>query len=268
MYYLREGNIAEHPYYLECMSVHIYSLEELCYLIEKNIYLIDESWICDALYDWIDTELGLDRMSLELKRIAGKTNNVFSIAAVIFTYSGLYSAEELKHLQMLLQEMNGKSPMERRKMRGDHLLAAGKYRQAIYVYLELLHPDQAKQMTEELQGDILHNQGVAYARMFLFHEAAVCFIESYKLRKNEASKKAYLFAMNYVDADDTVDDSEMDINFTSMRSALEQFTQLSEAKEYQNRRLEVEKAAGTFDWRTKQQALLKKWMDEYQLMIS
>ena len=34
---------AETPYYLENYSVNIYSLEELCYCMEQNPYLIEES---------------------------------------------------------------------------------------------------------------------------------------------------------------------------------------------------------------------------------
>ena len=83
-------------------------------------------------------------------------------------------------------------------MRGDLLLEAKKYRQAAYIYMELLEPEYTRQMTEELKGNIMHNLGVAYARLFLFPEAAQMFVQAYHLRRSDETRQAYLYAMNYV----------------------------------------------------------------------
>ena len=34
---------AEHPYYIESISTNIYTIEELCFYLQQNIYLVDSS---------------------------------------------------------------------------------------------------------------------------------------------------------------------------------------------------------------------------------
>ena len=45
---LSRSKYAEKPYYITNMSINIYSLEELCYYIYNNIYLIGT----DLVFEW------------------------------------------------------------------------------------------------------------------------------------------------------------------------------------------------------------------------
>ena len=42
-YILCQTGRAEAPYFIENISINIYSLEELCYYLEHNRYLIDQT---------------------------------------------------------------------------------------------------------------------------------------------------------------------------------------------------------------------------------
>ena len=48
---------AAKPYYLESAKQNIYSIEELCYFLQDNIYLLDENIMTAEFCDWLETEL-------------------------------------------------------------------------------------------------------------------------------------------------------------------------------------------------------------------
>ena len=45
--------IAALPYYIEGISWNVYSIEELCYYIEHNTYLLDKDFMTEELCTWI-----------------------------------------------------------------------------------------------------------------------------------------------------------------------------------------------------------------------
>ena len=51
---LCRSKYAEKPYYINNMAINIYSMEELCYYIYNNIYLIGTDLIDEGLVNWID----------------------------------------------------------------------------------------------------------------------------------------------------------------------------------------------------------------------
>ena len=60
--------LAAFPYFLEDAGINIYSLEELCYYIEKNMYLLDERMMDEALCGWLETELAMPKTAGMLRR--------------------------------------------------------------------------------------------------------------------------------------------------------------------------------------------------------
>lgn len=268
MFRLIENRRAAAPYYHEKITVHIYTIEELCYYLEKNTYLIDKSWLGESLFVWLEKELDMYELAAGLRNAMRKQKSVYESVLLIFHASGNYSEKELKNLRTLLDAMEGKTSMERRKMRGDLFFKAKKYRQAAYTYMELLQPGNARQMTEELRGNIMHNLGVIYARMFQFEEAAQLFAESWRLSKNEKSRECYLYAMNYLDEHAPEKDQELDLSFSEMREALAHISEVSDLPEYYAERKEVSLAADAYDWKPKQTGLADRWKSEYKAMNS
>jgi len=267
MLYYIEGKKARNPFTHENLPVRFYTLEELCYFMEKNMYLIDASWLGEELFAWLEGELDEDVLAAHLRSSRRKMGDVYSCAEWIFRTSGHYTENELQDIAALLDQMRGKTKMERRKMRGDLYLDAGRYRKAAYIYMELLQKEYAIQMTEELRGHILHNLGVVYARLFLFPEAAGLFSEAYALSRNTKSRDAYLYAMNYVDDSCQIDEQGMDMNFSLMKDALNHLSETADDPAYYEKRREASETAGAFDWKAARADLLQKWSDEWRSMV-
>ena len=69
-----------------------------------------------------------------------------------------------------------------------------KYLSSIYEYKNLLESDDAGEQPPQLIGNIWHNLGTAYARLFLFQEAIHCYEKAYDLNDNPESLKECLMA--------------------------------------------------------------------------
>ncbi len=267
MLQLIEKRKVNKPFYHDTIGVRLYSMEELCYFLETHIYLIDPIWVGDALFAWIETELGEPKLAESLRLARRRKEDEFACVEMILKASGSYSGGELEDLSGLLNQMRGKTKIERRKMSGDLALESGKYRKAAYTYMELLDDEYRMHMTEELRGNIFHNLGVVYARMFLFKDAAALFARAYALRKDISSRDAYLYAMNFSDEDSQIDEQTMDLNFNVMRELLDHLNEVTDEPEYHVERKKAAAADDALDWKKAQTELIRGWDREYRREI-
>lgn len=58
-----------HPLYIAELNIHVYSLEELLYVVYENPILARESLISQPLFEFLDLELGLLQFSSYLQKM-------------------------------------------------------------------------------------------------------------------------------------------------------------------------------------------------------
>lgn len=184
--------LAALPYYLEEASLNVYSLEELCYYMKHNLYLLESEFMNEELCTWLDKELGLTDTAERLRDICQKDGTLSEFVECILVESGYCSVAEKKQMIRTLQEMEHKSPYECGKIRADRFMENKKYINAIYEYRKLLQVKDEKNPL--LAGNVWHNLGTAYARLYFFVEAAACFRKAYELNENSESMRECLFA--------------------------------------------------------------------------
>ena len=61
--------LAAMPYYIENVSLNVYSLDELCYYIRNNTCLLDADFMDDELCDWVENEQHLPDIAQNLRNI-------------------------------------------------------------------------------------------------------------------------------------------------------------------------------------------------------
>ena len=61
--------LAAMPYYIENVSLNVYSLDELCYYIKNNTCLLDADFMDDELCDWVENEQHLPDIAQNLRNI-------------------------------------------------------------------------------------------------------------------------------------------------------------------------------------------------------
>ena len=55
-YILCQVRRAENPFFIDSVSLNIYSIEELCYFICRNLPLLDETVLNESLAAWLKEE--------------------------------------------------------------------------------------------------------------------------------------------------------------------------------------------------------------------
>ena len=57
-----EGTLAKTPYFVSEDGINLYSIEELCYYLMTNAYLLDDSFVEIHLAEWIANECSLESL--------------------------------------------------------------------------------------------------------------------------------------------------------------------------------------------------------------
>lgn len=186
---------ADVPFRLELAGVEIRNLEELSYYLCHSMEWLDETVMGEPLFAWLASELKLPRLAEALSQQLKQGRSVFWCAWFLLKEAGMYAEEELKELLDLSRLMEGKDEYQRQKLKADRLLVNGRCGASILEYRRLLEREELTTRGPKLKGDIHHNMGVAYARLFLFAEAAECFEQAYELNQELRSYEAHQEAL-------------------------------------------------------------------------
>lgn len=193
-YILCQTKRAELPYFIENISLNIYSIEELCYYMYHNLYLIDHTIINEGLCSWIEEELELSGLAAKLRPKLGKFACAEDILYPIFKEINYLTYEELKGLNIQIQKLNAEAPALREKQKADSLMENGMYVHAIQVYQEVLKKDSLERIQEGLTERICHNLGCAYSYLFQMEKALEYFRKAYECSRSRSALRVYLTA--------------------------------------------------------------------------
>lgn len=193
-YRLCQTKMAERPYYIENISTNIYSLEELCFYLQHNIYLLDETIINEELCDWIREELGLKQLYLRLYKVLDGSLGLADFLLPIFREINYLTHDEFKELNAKLSKLAHEPEVVRQKLKGDYLVENKKYINAIRVYKTAIARAHEDKLGKQFTGEIYHNMGCAHMRMFQYEEALECFRTAYESLPAENMKVDYLTA--------------------------------------------------------------------------
>ena len=172
------GSYAQTPYTIEKIGRRVYCIEELCYCIVQNAFLLDEESFGTALFDWIEKECSLVKLSDELRSMAKKKCSMAAIAGTILDYAGYNTRKEVDRTEEVLRENAGMDMYQKKLHRADFLFKNDRFAMAFAEYEFLLHNTPG--IDRPLRAHIEHNEGVMYARLFLFEKAAKMFLKAYE----------------------------------------------------------------------------------------
>ena len=177
---------------MEKFYVNLYSVEELCYLLVEKSELLDREVMQRELVQWLDEQCGLNQLAHTLYSVLNQNGSAVAFVGTILEYVNLYPPEVVSKTEQIIRNNEGLNPYERGKAKADYTLQNGKCFTALKQYYSLL--GQIPDTDSLLRAQILHNMGVAYAKMFLFGHAADRFLEAYETDGNEESLEMYLSA--------------------------------------------------------------------------
>ncbi|MCI8692934.1 MAG: hypothetical protein HFH91_09390 [Lachnospiraceae bacterium] len=195
------GEYAKAPYHIPGLEMNVFSMEELCYCMKENAFLLDLSLLNDGLLNWIERECGLRELARALHPLVHKKGVLSTFVVTILRYVGLYDEACVEETEQALKKGAGLSGIEKRKRQADYLVEKKKYQSAAKGYEELLR--QWREMEKEGTGipaadclaSLWHNKGVAYIGLMHYERAAECFLQAYELEGGDDYLTDYLGAM-------------------------------------------------------------------------
>lgn len=185
---------ARNPYEIAGADISIFTIEELCYYLYHNLYLIDRKIMNEKLCEWIEKELKLQGLAEKLSKEVEFGLSLQGFILPIFEEIGYLNAEEMENIKKQLQIFKRQTEIERRKFKADNLIRNQRYAAAIYEYEQIRMDKKGEKLRNEFLGQIYHNMGTAYAHLFLYEKAAELFLEAHRHLSDEQSLKDYLNA--------------------------------------------------------------------------
>ena len=210
-YILCQVKKAEKPFYIENISTNIYSIEELCYYLYNNLYLVDSTLISSKLCTWLEEELDLPKLAAKLKPYIGREAGLEEVLYPVFKEINYLTYEELKTLNARIETRNQEPEEIREKRKGDALMENRMYVNAIRVYQKLLEKEDGE-IRGEMRERIFHNQGCAYSYLFQMDKALDCFWKAWRENRSEEAQKVYLLAYRSVHSEEEYKKRQEELN--------------------------------------------------------
>ena len=115
------GEYCENAYNVEGLDIRVYSMEELCYCLKENAFLLDLSIMNDKLVDWIGEECKVWELAKQLYPMVHKQGSLSVFVVTILQYVGMYDPEEILQVEQVLKQGAGLSNLEKRKSQIDYI---------------------------------------------------------------------------------------------------------------------------------------------------
>lgn len=194
--YLCLGTLSQTPYFLSGLGVNIYSMDELCYYLATNAYILDNDLIDIRLCEFIRDNLSMPELAEKIRHMLKNNKTLGEMVTTILVDTQYCDDDQIRKIRQVLVDNASLSFSAKRKLRGDNLLNAEKYPRAIEEYQYVLS-GLSKEEEPELYSSILHNIGCAYSRMFLLKKAAVYFKQAYETDASDESLIMYLICLRF-----------------------------------------------------------------------
>lgn len=218
---------AVNPYEISRIHCRIFTIEELCYYLCNNLYLIDYTIMNGQLCNWLDEELGMTYLASDLRDVLRMRGSVEKFVLTILKESRIYREPEMIRIQNVLEHLKNQKDIERQKYKGDNLLESGEVEEAIIVYQAILNQEKDESVDEKFYGKIYAGLGAAYGRLFLYQESARMYDRAYQICQDKSLIKPYLYASyKYMSLEEyhiliTKNEDYMEIN-AQMRKEIEE----------------------------------------------
>lgn len=178
------GKTTDRPFYVKEAELNLYSVEELCYFIYNNVYMIGQDFFNDSLIKFIEEDLELINVAKKLKDLRFRQEPAAAMIKAVLDGCSYYSEAEKETLLKDLSGLESMSVWEKMKMRADVMAGGGRLNKAAELYKKAITKVSGMKDTK-LTASLWNNLGVVHAKQFLFSDALSCFKKAYDMEKED-----------------------------------------------------------------------------------
>ena len=154
------------PLYMDALGVHLYSSQELCYVIINHPFLVMDGFFSDTVIDFIRKELEMPYLAAKIDTYLEEEKTDEALLCVL-RECGYTPKEEINRFQHKLETLRKMSPADYAKEKADYYCKNRKYGMAIALYERSW---QCQKRPEEMTG-LSEKFGIT----LLLH-MSICFI--------------------------------------------------------------------------------------------
>lgn len=266
------SKIAKHPYCFPMTKTNVYSIEEVCYYIRNNIYMMQEEVFDRDFAEWLDKELEMKTTAKKLENMRKDHNNLKDIVVTLCCSCDYYTEEEINQLIEVMDETQNLSMRGRQMIKADNFLKTNSLEKARKEYESILRSDDMLHASQEEYGTVYHSLGVAYAGLGEFGEAAQAFQKAYEQNQKMESMQAYLYALRlggmekeYEHAVKELEISQEQQVFLNAQYA-EAVRQSRQTREYRqiSRMKEIYDSGRLEEYNNRMEEIIYQWKQEYR----
>lgn len=198
------GHYAETAYTIKRTWIHVHCVEELCYYICNNAYLLEGDFINQEMLLWLDSECMLPALAKTLRAQIRQGVRLEAQVRLLLETVHYCPAEEIDAIVGMIAANDSMNSKQKNKIRADYFLKNERYALALQAYEELVEElkEELKENSNEKSGkdekndklmaSVYYNMGVIYAHLFLFGQAGEYFKMAYEKHEKEEYQVAYL----------------------------------------------------------------------------
>ena len=270
------GRLAKKPYYFRVTDTNVYSIEEVCYFIHQNIYMLQRDFFTYGFAIWLRDELGMEDTALKMENMLHDNNNLKDIVVTLCCSCDYYDEREINELIRIMDETRSLPLRKRQKIKADNYLRCNLFEKALEEYGHILKSDNMLAADIKEYGAIYHNIGVAYASLGGYSKACGYFSQAYEKGKNKESLREYIYCLILLEDNNRYELVCRQYNITeeerdSIKKDFKETDRASAASKETSRisRLrEILKSGYLEEYYEKTDRYIKRWKDEYREEIS
>lgn len=190
----------ESPYYIEELGIHIYSSQELCYVIYNHPLLVMEDFVNERLVSFLRTELRMPFLAERIMKWIEGRGPSDELLFLILQDCAYYSQQEQARYRQEITALRKLSEDEYRKKRADYFYSLGLYGRAISIYEKILDADGRKRLSADFRGRLWNNIAACYAKLFCYQQAMHAYERAWREKQDEEYlKRMYLITVTEPD---------------------------------------------------------------------
>lgn len=266
------SKIAKHPYCFPMTKTNVYSIEEVCYYIRNNIYMMQEEVFDKDFAEWIGKELEMETTAKKLENMRKDHNNLKDIVVTLCCSCDYYTEEEINRLIEVMDETQNLPMRGRQMIKADNFLKTNSLEKARKEYESILRSDDMLHASQEEYGMVYHSLGVAYAGLGEFSEAAQAFQKAYEQNQKMESMQAYLYALRLGGMDKAYENAIKELEVSREQQVFlnaqyaEAVRQSRETREYRQigRMKEMYDSGRMEEYNNRIEEIIYQWKQEYR----
>ena len=192
---------AKKPYYIEELSVNIYSIEELCYVIYEHPLLVLDNFISQGLIEFIKVDLGMSILGAQLEKMSQERHAEDVMLIYILEFTEIYKTSEINRYKSELNNFRKLKKADFLKEKADYMFKLRRYGRAIRYYKAVIKISDEKNVKDKLLAKTYHNVASAFANLFMFDKAYEYYVQAYNILGDKHILKR-LYLLSYLDKRD------------------------------------------------------------------